>query len=82
MQADQYIHNMHMSDKELKTDLGIIQKQLLRTDEAEIKSPYFMDLTRLDYSQVKEPPKLIEFILVVGFHHKIGSQIEYIYPPL
>lgn len=26
--------------------------------------------------------KTIEFILMVGFHHKVGSQIEFIYPPL
>lgn len=26
--------------------------------------------------------KTIDFILMVGFHHKVGSQIEYIYPPL
>lgn len=26
--------------------------------------------------------KTIDFILIVGFHHKVGSQIEYIYPPV
>jgi hypothetical protein len=26
--------------------------------------------------------KTIEFIIVVGFHHKVGSQVEYIYPSL
>jgi hypothetical protein len=26
--------------------------------------------------------KTIEFIVMVGFHHKVGSQVEYIYPPV
>ncbi len=26
--------------------------------------------------------KTIEFIVMVGFHHKVGSQVEFIYPPL
>lgn len=26
--------------------------------------------------------KSIEFIVMVGFHHKVGSQVEFIYPPL
>lgn len=26
--------------------------------------------------------KTIEFIVMVGFHHKVGSQVEYIYPPI
>ena len=26
--------------------------------------------------------KTIDFIVMVGFHHKVGSQVEFIYPPL
>lgn len=26
--------------------------------------------------------KTIEFIVMVGFHHKVGSQVEFVYPPL
>lgn len=29
-----------------------------------------------------KPFKTIEFIVMVGFHHKVGSQVEYVYPPL
>ena len=26
--------------------------------------------------------KYIQFVLTVGFHHSVGSQVEFIYPPL
>ena len=26
--------------------------------------------------------KYIEFVCVVGFHHSVGSQVEFVYPPL
>ena len=26
--------------------------------------------------------KYIEFVCIVGFHHSVGSQVEYVYPPL
>jgi len=26
--------------------------------------------------------KTIEFVVMVGFHHKVGSQVEFIYPPV
>ncbi len=26
--------------------------------------------------------KTIDFIVMVGFHHKVGSQVEFIYPPI
>ncbi len=26
--------------------------------------------------------KYIEFVCVVGFHHSVGAQVEYVYPPL
>jgi len=24
----------------------------------------------------------MEFVVIIGFHHSIGSQVEYIYPPI
>ena len=29
-----------------------------------------------------EQTKYIEFVCVVGFHHSVGSQVEFVYPPL
>ena len=26
--------------------------------------------------------KFMEFVCVVGFHHSVGAQVEYVYPPL
>jgi hypothetical protein len=33
-------------------------------------------------STPKRGLKTCDFIVMVGFHHKVGSQVEYIYPPL
>lgn len=29
-----------------------------------------------------ETHKMIEFVVIVGFHHQIGAQVEYVYPPI
>ena len=39
---------------------------------------------KMDVEALSSPKKLktIEFIVMVGFHHKVGSQVEFIYPAL
>lgn len=32
--------------------------------------------------RTKKPLKTIDFIVMVGFHHKVGSQVEFVYPPV
>jgi hypothetical protein len=40
--------------------------------------------TKMEVEMNASPKKMktIEFIVMVGFHHKVGSQVEFIYPPL
>ncbi|CDW75236.1 UNKNOWN [Stylonychia lemnae] len=52
---------------------------LLRKNNEEVKQSE--NTTKIDQHQLHNM-KTIEFILLVGFHHKVGSQIEFIYPPL
>ena len=63
------------------TDLDEVPFEILLTREKR-KKP---EEDKMDV----EPPvakakklKTIEFIVMVGFHHKVGSQVEYIYPPV
>lgn len=63
------------------TDLDQVPFEILLTREKR-KKP---EEDKMDV----EPPamkakklKSIEFIVMVGFHHKVGSQVEYIYPPV
>lgn len=63
------------------TDLDEVPFEILLTREKS-KKP---EEDKMDV----EPPvakakklKSIEFIVMVGFHHKVGSQVEYIYPPV
>ncbi len=46
--ADQYLHGMQVSEKELKTDIGFIQQQLMSTTEVHPTEPYFVDLSAMD----------------------------------
>jgi hypothetical protein len=41
-----------------------------------------MDVEPSTNAIAKNRLKSIEFIVMVGFHHKVGSQVEFIYPPL
>jgi hypothetical protein len=36
----------------------------------------------VDGELTPKPLKTIEFIVMVGFHHKVGSQVEFVHPPL
>ena len=77
--------------EEEKAKLGI--ENCFFTDLDQV--PFETLLTRDKRKKVEEdkmdvePPavkakklKTIEFIVMVGFHHKVGSQVEYIYPPV
>jgi hypothetical protein len=62
------------------TDLDQVPFEQLLTREKR-KKP---EEDKMDVEPAVKAKKLktIEFIVMVGFHHKVGSQVEYIYPPI
>ena len=62
------------------TDLDQVPFETLLTRDKRKKAEE--DKMDVEPSAKAKKLKTIEFIVMVGFHHKVGSQVEYIYPPV
>ena len=91
--ADELLHGAHL--KAGQSDLSQIirnlgEKALVteEDDEEEAKGAqsaelcYLVDYDAVDLERIQAAPRAIAFVLLVGFHHKVGSQVEFVYPPV
>ena len=86
LKENSYLKSFNADDPQ--KDLDVLRKALSASGNKSEEKMLFSDhrFDQLDAMVNKKslvkPEKMIEFVIVVSFHHQVGSQVEFIYPPI